>query len=96
MTDGETGKDLFWLEGEMRSLVSRLTDQSWMVEVEMTGVLASPWPDRGNLSGSAWTNPEGDIISSLPYLHSQTTLTSEDSIAIIIDKVVTNVALCPP
>merc|ERR1711990_262518 len=29
--DGETGKDLFWLEGEMRSLVSRLADQSWML-----------------------------------------------------------------
>ena len=68
----------------MRSLVSRLADQSWMVEVEMSGVLASPWPDRGNLSGSAWTNPEGDIIPSLPYIDSYTTLTSQSSTAMII------------
>ena len=63
----------------MRSLVSRLADQSWMLEVEMTGVLASPWPDRTNQSGWEWTNPEGDIIPSLPYIDTSTTLTSETS-----------------
>ena len=84
MPDGETGKDLFWLEGEMRSLISRLADQSWMLEVEMSGVLASPWPDRRNLSGAAWSNPEGDIIASLPYIDSYTSLTSQSSTAMII------------
>ena len=83
------------MEGEMRSLVSRLADQSWMLEVEMTGVLASPWPERRNLSGSAWTNPEGDIVPSLPYIHSYTTVTSEDSTPIIIDRVGTSVAIYP-
>ena len=77
MPDGETGKDLFWMEGETVSLVSRLAEASWMLEVEMTGVLASPWPDRRNLSGSDWTNPEGDIVTSLPYIESHVTVTSE-------------------
>ena len=79
----------------MRSLVSKLADQSWMLEVEMTGVLASPWPERRNLSGSAWSNPEGDIVPSLPYIHSYTTVTSEDSTPIIIDRVGTSVAIYP-
>ena len=75
--------------------MSKLADQSWMLEVEMTGVLASPWPERRNLSGSAWTNPEGDIVPSLPYIHSYTTVTSEDSTPIIIDRVGTSVAIYP-
>ena len=83
MSDGETGKDLFWMEGETRSLVSRLADESWMLEVEMTGVLATPWPDRRNLSGWDWTNPEGDIITSLPYIQSHITVTSQITTIII-------------
>lgn len=78
--DGETGRDLFWLSGELRCLLSQLAATTWRLELEMTGVLGSPWPDRSNVSGSEWTNPEGDLIPSLPYIDSLTTLTIDSTV----------------
>ena len=42
-------------------------------EGEMSGELATPWPDRRSLSGEEWINPEGDFIQ-VPYIQSTTTL----------------------
>ena len=54
-------------------MVRRDEEKVWRVEVEMTGVLATPWPDRRSLSGEEWINPEGDFIQ-VPYIQSNTTL----------------------
>ena len=44
--DGQTGYDLFWMSGELETRVMAGDDDTWEMEIRMTGVLSTPWPDK--------------------------------------------------
>ena len=44
--DGQTGYDLFWMSGELETRVMAGDDDTWEMEIRMTGMLSPPWPDK--------------------------------------------------
>merc|ERR1719341_278984 len=69
--DGQTGYDLFWMSGELETKVMAGDDETWEMEIKMTGVFSTPWPDKEPVSGGEWYGPEGGIVQ-VPYINTST------------------------
>ena len=76
MFEGQTGQEMLWMDGNLTTSFVQ-SENRWMMKVSMAGQYSTPWPEKTQLSGQEWINPEGNLIDEVPFIQKDTEITSK-------------------